>query len=552
MAFELEHFEQQQVDSEYISYLVDQQSPAVQSEYSRLWNYFRNPLTATAGLANGVLNSHSRPYFQAQEAGLPARITGACSGRAGESMTDVRRKEVVIENDIAWRVQTMVDFLFGKAPSFRSLAADKQQAEAIEKILSALLDANGGVGFLQELALLGSIYGFVDVALRIPAGGLLAPLPSFTHTAAPAGAAESNEASSVAAAQDAAGWPGTSDNSPQAQPGKAVLPRAADLPRLRLQAAIDCAAHLQLEAIEATRILPVVEEYDYRRLKLWVQRFHAHPSRLADSRRPWFGLLGRGRSSRPASVEVIEIISPTWWQRYEDRQLTAEGPNSLARLPIVHIQNVALAGSYCGLSDVEPLIPLQDELNTRLSDRAQRVTYQSFKMYLGKGIDDFLERPVGPGQMWATQNLNASIEEFGNDSGSPSEDAHIEQVRSALDKVSGVTPLAAGLIKDNVGYLTSASALKVCLAGLLSRTNRKRLTYGAGLQQIAELALAWLDEAGVFRTRPQDRRIEIHWPNVLPSDESEQLRNAQAKAQLGLPLERILAELGYERSVGAQ
>ncbi len=37
--------------------------------------------------------------------------------------------------------------------------------------------------------------------------------------------------------------------------------------------------------------------------------------------------------------------------------------------------------SYEGLSDVEPLIPLQDELNTRLSDRANRVTYQAFNMF---------------------------------------------------------------------------------------------------------------------------------------------------------------------------
>ena len=166
-------------------------------------------------------------------------------------------------------------------------------------------------------------------------------------------------------------------------------------------------------------------------------------------------------------------------------------------------------------------------------------------MYLGKGIDDFLERPVGPGQMWATQNLQASIEEFGSDSGSPSEDAHIEQVRAAMDKVSAVTPLSAGLIGGNVGNLTSATALKVVLSGLLARTARKRLTYGAGLQQIVELVLAWLDSSGLLRTGKEDRRVEIHWPAILPVDEGEQLRNAQIKAQLGVPSDRVLSELGY-------
>lgn len=214
---------------------------------------------------------------------------------------------------------------------------------------------------------------------------------------------------------------------------------------------------------------------------------------------------------------------------------------------MVHIQNIALPGSYAGLSDVEPLIPLQDELNTRLSDRAARVTYQAFKMYLGKGIDDFLERPVGPGQMWATQNLAASIEEFGSDTGSPSEDAHIEQNRQAMDKVSGVPPVAAGVIGGNIGNLTSATALRVLLSGLLTKTARKRLTYAAGLKQIVSLALEWLDVTGALPTRPEDRRIEIHWPSPLPVDEDQQLRNAQIKIALGVPAERVLAELGYDR-----
>ena len=161
------------------------------------------------------------------------------------------------------------------------------------------------------------------------------------------------------------------------------------------------------------------------------------------------------------------------------------------------------------------MIPLQDELNTRLSDRANRVTYQSFKMYLGKGIDDFLERPVGPGQMWATQNLQAGIEEFGADDGSPSENVHIEQVREAMDKMSAVPALAAGLLGGKLGNLTSAAALKVVLSGLLARTARKRMTFGAALASLAEMTLDWMDRTGVLSTAPEDRGIEIHWLRQL-------------------------------------
>lgn len=528
MAFELANFRDESLSDEYLTYLVDQLAGDNLSHYGRLWDYFRNLMSAAVGSGGAPSGAGGRSYVQAQEAGLPARITGIDRGAGGQTPTDLSRKEVVVENDIGWRVQTMVDFLFGKRPVIRSLAGDAVLAGAVERVVEALLEANGGQRFFQEMALLGAVYGFVDIALRT----------SETWHGRLAQVSQGHPAPDLRE-QAALGTHG--------QDGHATKPPAASaLSQARLAAAVAAAGRIHLEMIEAPRVLPVLEPYDFRRTRAWVQRFFVHPARLAESRRTWRSLLtGRRGESQPASVEVVEVLTANWWQRYEDRILAAEGPNPLGRLPIVHVQNLALSGSYAGLSDVEPLIPLQDELNTRLSDRAQRVTYQSFKMYLGKGIDDFLERPVGPGQMWSTQNLAASIEEFGSDSGSPSEDAHIQQVRAALDKVSSVTPLAAGLVQGNVGYLTSATALKVLLGGLLARTARKRLTYGAGLQQVVELALEWLDRTGVLRTAAADRRIEVIWPGVIPTDESEMLRNAQVKAQLGLGREQVLAELGY-------
>jgi hypothetical protein len=522
MPFEMDNFADGPPDADYLEYLLDRHADAARHD-RRLWEYFRNPLRPATGAAADVLNAASRPYVEAQEVGLPARITGVRRRGPGDDTLDLRRKEVVIENDIAWRVHTMVDFLFPRCPALRSLSPDPATARGVEEVLQAMLDANGGVRLLHEMALFGAVYGFVDVALRTPADAADSAL-------AAASAADSPARSPSSAAP--AHRPGTS--SPGGRP-----------PARRR--ALDAARALRLEPIEATRVVPVLAEDDYRRLRLWVQTFEKHPPRLERAKRSRLPLPWRSRAdAEPAAVEVVELLSPTWWQRYEDRRLVDEGPNPLGRLPVVHVQNLSLPGSYAGLGDVEPLVPLQDELNTRLSDRAHRVTYQSFKMYLGKGIDDFLERPVGPGQMWATENPNAAIEEFGSDADAPGETAHVEQVRQALDKVSGVTPLAAGLIRGNVGHLTSATALRVVLSGLLARTARKRLTYGEGLQRIAELALAWLDRRGVLRTRPEDRRIEVHWPSPLPADEGEQLRNAQIKAQLGVPRERILAELGYE------
>src|SRR5262245_65053339 len=125
-------------------------------------------------------------------------------------------------------------------------------------------------------------------------------------------------------------------------------------------------------------------------------------------------------------------------------------------------------------------------------------------MWLGKGIDGFLDRPIGPGQMWLTDNPDASIESFGGDADSPSERQHIEELREALDKASGVTPAAAGHIKARVGNLTSENALRISLMGTLAKIKRKRVTYGQGIQQLCELVLHALHVHGVHRTEPQD------------------------------------------------
>jgi hypothetical protein len=147
--------------------------------------------------------------------------------------------------------------------------------------------------------------------------------------------------------------------------------------------------------------------------------------------------------------------------------------------------------------------------------------------------------------MWSTDNPDARIEEFGGDASCPSEDAHIDQVRQALDKTSGVTPLAAGLLRDQLGNLTSAAALRVVLAGTLARLERKRLTYGAGLAETNRLVLEALDRFGVLKTDPADRATRLHWASPLPDDTAARLEEAAAKRDLGVPTEVILRELGY-------
>ena len=148
--------------------------------------------------------------------------------------------------------------------------------------------------------------------------------------------------------------------------------------------------------------------------------------------------------------------------------------------------------------------------------------------------------------MWCTDNTEASIEQVGGDHNTPSEDAHIREIREAMDKISGVTPVVAGILKNKIGNLTSGVALKMTFMGMLAKTERKQFTYGQGIKRICELVLNVLDKCGVYPTKPEDRAIDVVFPNPLPEDVMDKLKELQIKKELGVPTEHILSELGYE------
>jgi len=507
MGFELAIFGGNELDADYLDWLVDEQSPTIHRHFSRLWDYYANPRceVVAGGASERKVSESGRCYVQAQEYGLPSRITGLAHGPQGDvfdsrAVKDVQRKEVVVENDIAWRVNAAADFLFGRPVNVISKAPDGRKRSNIEAIIKALFAANGGLGFFQDMAVLGSVYGFVDCFIR-PDPGITERIVSRPSTQRPS-----------------------------------------------LEAVLHFAQAIDLELIEAPRALPVLDEDDYRIVRFYVQHFHQKKNAVTRKNSFLARLLARtGQTSDTRQVvAVTEITSPEHWQRYEDKVLVAEGETPWGFLPVVHIQNIAQPYYYEGTSDVEPLIPLQDELNTRLSDRASRITFQSFKMYLGKGIEGFENKPISPGRMWCTDNPEASIEEFGGDAAAPSESLHIAEIREAMDKTSSVTPVVAGVLKNRLGNLTSAVALRLTFMGMLSKNERKQFTYSEGIKQICRMVLSILDTAGVFPTQESERDVDVVFPSPLPENMKEKLEEAQIKQALGVPAEQVLRELGYE------
>ncbi len=81
MGFELDIFKgsaEPGLDADYLEWLVDEHSIDIHRHFAKLWDYYANPAVeiSEAGSLSGKVNESGRCYVQAQEYGLPARITG--------------------------------------------------------------------------------------------------------------------------------------------------------------------------------------------------------------------------------------------------------------------------------------------------------------------------------------------------------------------------------------------------------------------------------------------------------------------------------------------
>lgn len=507
MAYRLGVFSEIGLDEAFLRLLIAEHRAITLPRLERLWMYYRNPQRASSPGADLLRRASvadpagAAPWpasdavtsVLGQEIGLPSRITG----RTSDPAAPATRREVVIENDIGWRIQTMVDFMFGKPVRIASLAIAEPLRDAIETILDRAWEASGGISLLQDAALLGHVFGSVEFLVSIDGPGLRAVARSMNRS-------------------DPRSW--------------------ADA----------AAACISIEVVDPRRGVPLTDPSDYRRLLAYIIHHDQEVNKPADPAW-WEKALGVSAPTRRARAPRTRIITAGHWQQYDQDKLVAEGdtPWTGGRVPVVHIQNTAEPWKWWGLGEVEPLIPLQNELNTRLSDRAHRVTMQSFKMYLAKGLEGFDKVPVAPGQVWSTDNPDASVQAFGGDAASPSEDEHIRQIREGLDKISGLPPVAGGVVQGKIGNLSSANALRVTLMSVLAKTARKRVTYGRGIAEVCELILAALHWAGVLGTNAAERRVRLEWPDPLPTDDRDRVLAAEGKARLGVPQERVLSELGY-------
>ncbi len=237
-----------------------------------------------------------------------------------------------------------------------------------------------------------------------------------------------------------------------------------------------------------------------------------------------------GAVSGGGLVEVVETWTAATFRLEVGGRVVREGPNPYGVIPFVHVPNLPGPNECWGRSDLADVMPLNRELDERMSDQADVIRYHADPPVVFRGVEDHDAITVGPGSVWdIPRDADVRLLEW---QGQPvAVQEHINQVLRALYETSETPRTAFG----DSGRLLSGVALETELRPLIQKTLRKRIVWGAALRRRARLT--WQVAEGVGLAPPgafAGLRPRIVWPSMMPQDDVQDVRNNVALVAAGL------------------
>ncbi len=239
-------------------------------------------------------------------------------------------------------------------------------------------------------------------------------------------------------------------------------------------------------------------------------------------------------------VDVVESWTDTEFALTVGDRDAMRTANPYGFIPFVHIPNARPANEFWGISDLKDVMPLNRELNERMSDVADVIRFHSDPPVVFKGVREHSSLAVGPGTVWDLPE-GAEVELLEWRGQAPAVQEHIERVMRALHDVAETPKTAFG----DSGRLLSGVALETELQPLIQKTLRKRIWWSAGLRRRNRYILRIAELQGMGSFAPY--RSRIIWPPLLPADNESEVRNNVALVSAGLRSRRTAMDrLGEE------
>jgi hypothetical protein len=100
------------------------------------------------------------------------------------------------------------------------------------------------------------------------------------------------------------------------------------------------------------------------------------------------------------TAEVVERWTATELEVVVARTTTRRGANPYGFIPFVHVPNLPLANEPWGQSDLVDVIPINREIDERVSDQADVIRFHADPPIVFRGVTDHADLAVGPGTVW--------------------------------------------------------------------------------------------------------------------------------------------------------
>lgn len=272
--------------------------------------------------------------------------------------------------------------------------------------------------------------------------------------------------------------------------------------------------------------------------------------------RTYTAILGY-RPSRDLSV-YSQFVSATEIREFinEIELPNSPRPNYLGMVPLVHIQNLQHPGFF-GLSDIDDIIDLNEEYNQVADSIRKIIKYHAepTTVIYGAKVSDLVR---GASKVWSNLPVDARVENLGLDANLMEANNYKESVKLALHELSSTPEQSLGKIQPISN--TSNAALETAYMPLIEKTQRKRITYGEGIERTNKVIMQYLQRYfGVSLTQmignlSQATTTFIDFPSPLPSDEGGIIREEMDKLQANLQseagaLDRIYGERSQAKAI---
>jgi hypothetical protein len=223
--------------------------------------------------------------------------------------------------------------------------------------------------------------------------------------------------------------------------------------------------------------------------------------------------------------------------------------NPWGEVPVFHFRTHKPYGRPEHLDAYGP----QDAINKLISTHMYTVDYQGApqRYALANGgnsaeLDDFAEDDTarenigalqnGPGQLWYLQGVSA-VGQFA----AADPDTFTKPVLEFVNAMAAITSTPTHYFVKG-SYIPSGEALRVAEAPLTKKVYNRQLTFGSAWRDLFKFML---------RIEGITADVEIVWESPETVDSVAQWDIAVRKKSVGMPLNQILLELGYDTEIAA-